>query len=87
MPGFDGMGPAGAGPMTGRKMGLCGGGMSYGRRYGRRLGRGLGAGRFAWQNYQGVTTDEKTALNNEIKALQDELETAKKRLEEIEEQK
>ena len=31
MPKFDQTGPAGAGPMTGRAMGPCGGGMGFGR--------------------------------------------------------
>ncbi|HOR57784.1 MAG TPA: DUF5320 family protein, partial [bacterium] len=32
MPRQDGTGPTGQGPMTGRGMGPCGGGMGYGRR-------------------------------------------------------
>jgi hypothetical protein len=53
MPGFDGTGPMGAGPMTGGGRGLCnpayagsgpwyGGGFGYGRGLGRGRGRGLG---------------------------------------------
>lgn len=46
MPGFDGTGPMGAGPMTGGGRGYC---SPYGRAYGRRafgggFGRGFGAG-------------------------------------------
>ncbi len=42
MPGFDGTGPAGMGPMTGWGRGLC---TAYGRRVGRRaFGPGLGWG-------------------------------------------
>ncbi|MBN1942659.1 MAG: DUF5320 domain-containing protein [Phycisphaerae bacterium] len=41
MPGFDGTGPMGQGPMTGRGLGPCGRGMAF-RRGG---GRGLGYGR------------------------------------------
>jgi len=54
MPAFDGTGPAGMGPMTGRGMGPCnpnfGGGYGYGRGMGRgfgRGGRGMGWGRMA----------------------------------------
>jgi len=48
MPGFDGTGPAGVGPMTGGARGYCrpwglGRMYGYGRRYG--LGRGYGFGR------------------------------------------
>ena len=53
MPGFDGTGPQGAGPMTGGARGLCNtratsygsqfaGGFGYGRRFG--MGRGYGSG-------------------------------------------
>lgn len=49
MPGMDGTGPAGAGPMTGRGLGACAGGRGAGRGYGpgpgRGYGRGFGAGR------------------------------------------
>ena len=56
MPGGDGTGPAGHGPMTGRAAGFCAGyqipgyanprGFGYGRKigYGRGLGRGFGRG-------------------------------------------
>lgn len=49
MPGFDGTGPRGEGPMTGGARGFCGPdserGFSYGRGYGRGFGRGRGMGR------------------------------------------
>ena len=52
MPGFDGTGPWGEGPMTGRALGVCAGGPyagGYGRGpgfgRGRGFGRGLGGGR------------------------------------------
>ena len=48
MPGFDGAGPQGYGPMTGRGLGLCnpqyGRGYGYGRGFGRGMGRGFGRG-------------------------------------------
>jgi hypothetical protein len=40
MPGFDGTGPDGLGPMTGRGMGPCGNNQGRGR--GRGMGRGMG---------------------------------------------
>ena len=43
MPGFDGSGPAGLGPMTGWGMGYCGTGRR--RPVGRGFGRGMGFGR------------------------------------------
>ena len=48
MPGLDGTGPAGAGPMTGRGLGACtgrGAGWGYGPGAGRGFGRGFGPGR------------------------------------------
>ena len=64
MPGGDGTGPAGMGPMTGRAAGYCAGygapgymnpaggrgfgGGGYGRGYGRGGGRGFGFRRFGW---------------------------------------
>jgi len=51
MPNFNGMGPNGAGPMTGRGMGPCSGesgiGPAYGR--GRGFGRGMGNGMGYWR--------------------------------------
>ena len=52
MPGGDGTGPMGRGPMTGRAAGLCAGypnpgyatNPGYGRGYGRGWGRGVGRG-------------------------------------------
>lgn len=49
MPNFDGTGPEGAGAMTGRRLGPCGGtralGPGYGRGQGFGLGRGMGYGK------------------------------------------
>ncbi|MBN2233094.1 MAG: DUF5320 family protein [Deltaproteobacteria bacterium] len=44
MPGFDGTGPAGGGPMTGGGRGYCGQGRGYGYGYGMGYGRGMGYG-------------------------------------------
>lgn len=48
MPGFDGTGPLGWGPMTGRGLGPCGRGMARGRGY--RGFYGVRGGR-AWRGY------------------------------------
>ncbi len=46
MPGRDGTGPVGAGPMTGRGLGPCSGAtVPYGAGLGQRFGRGAGCGR------------------------------------------
>ncbi|MCK4539049.1 MAG: DUF5320 domain-containing protein [Candidatus Krumholzibacteria bacterium] len=65
MPGGDGTGPSGMGPMTGRAAGYCAGnpmpgsinpvygrGLGYGRGFGRGLGRGFRGGR-SWGGYWG----------------------------------
>ena len=64
MPRFDGTGPQGAGPMTGRGLGPCRGGFRRG--FGCFLGRG-GFGRF-WS-----AKNEKEALAEEEKMLEEEL--------------
>jgi len=51
MPGQDQTGPAGIGPGTGRGMGPCGRGMTYGRGFGRGFGRGRGFGAGIYGNY------------------------------------
>lgn len=68
MPGFDRTGPRGMGPMTGRGMGYCGGGMRCG--YGRGFGRGCG-----WGYRAPITKDEeKEMLKEEIKVLEKRIE-------------
>lgn len=89
MPGFNGTGPNGAGPMTGRGMGPCAGnnvdarGFGAGRGMGRGLGRGAGrrgcgyasAGfRFGgWPAYEPTEDQKKEILNNQASFLEDEL--------------
>ena len=101
MPRFDGTGPAGMGPMTGRGMGPCnlswGGGCGFGRGMGRGVGRGRGMG---WGRVFGVTwpwnqgsyrqptaSEEKTIVQDDIAALKEELEAAEERLSQLENQK
>jgi len=67
MPRFDGSGPLGFGPMTGRGMGPCGCGMGYGRGYGRRF-------------YS--RKEESEMLEEEAKVLEEELKAVKERLSE-----
>lgn len=63
MPKFDRTGPRGTGPMTGRGLGPCGGGLRRG--FGCFLGRG-------WFNRPWLSKNEKEALNEEEKALKDQ---------------
>ncbi len=93
MPSGDGTGPNGAGPMTGRAMGYCAGFnmpgfMNFG--FGRSFGRGRG---FAWraramsipQMQPAVITEEqeKELLEEDLKALKQEMEEIQKRLKEL----
>ena len=93
MPGRDGTGPAGRGPVTGRGAGFCNGfdrksdfnrGGGFGRGFGRGGGGfGYGAGRGASMNfpYMGVqrVTDEQynTMLSDEVKCLEARIEEIK----------
>jgi len=80
MPRFDQTGPTGAGPMTGRGFGPCGLGLGWRRRYG--VGRGMGRYFGYWGDPQ--TKEEKLkALSDYKKALEEELEDAKKEEEEL----
>jgi len=79
MPGQDQTGPQGLGPMTGRGMGQCSGGMRRGF-----CGRGFGfLPKFSTQ--VALTKDEeKKILEADLKEIESEKEAIKKRLEEIE---
>jgi hypothetical protein len=86
MPLFDGTGPQGFGPQTGRGTGPCGDGYGYGRRgfgFGRRgYGRGRG---FRFWSAAPSKEDIKKDLDQYQKDLEEELEvikTEKKKLEE-----
>lgn len=73
MPGQNGSGPAGAGPMTGRGLGSCAGGQSAGKRGGR--GRGFrrnGNPRGLFRNH--VEEAEISALRDEIGSLRRQVE-------------
>ena len=80
MPGGDGTGPCGRGPMSGRGMGTCG------RGRGRGYGAGYGArGRGAWgaPRYTEEPGDEREYLENLAKGLEAELKEIQKRLKEL----
>ena len=87
MPRFNGTGPRGFGPMTGRGMGPCAPG--YG------LGRGMGLGRgYGWQDfyptypYRNMTQKEELeVLENESESLKEELEGIKERIVELKAEK
>ena len=88
MPGKDGTGPTGAGPMTGRALGLCTDteetkrGFFRGRGLGLGLGRGRGFGRrFAAR--QASPENQKTWLQEQKAVLQDRLKTIDKQLEDL----
>lgn len=94
MPGLDGTGPFGQGPMTGRGLGLCGGGarrrafaFGVGRAgipWGCGRGRVWGGGRGFWGRSRFNSVDEKSYLEDAMKDLEEELNAIRKRLEELE---
>ena len=66
MPRFNGTGPQGQGPMTGRGLGPCGGDRGY--------GRGFGYRRFYTQKEEGeILKDEQEMLEQELKAIKERL--------------
>ena len=85
MPFGDGTGPAGQGPMTGRRLGRCAGNDIpgngfFGRGLGRGWGRGFGFGRGYGYNQAPVNeASEKSWLDNVINVLKNQLENFEKR--------
>jgi hypothetical protein len=79
MPGLDKTGPRGEGPTTGRGLGPCGSGLAWRRGCG--MGRGLGR-YFGW-NWPQNKEDQKKALVDYKKALEEELEDVKKEEEDL----
>jgi len=93
MPGGDGSGPMGQGPMTGGGFGPCGGGAGYGARgggygrggggYGRGFGRGQG---FRNRRWAAAWPDQAEAAPEEpgvLQRLTDEVERLKSRIAEL----
>jgi hypothetical protein len=76
MPNRDKTGPTGQGPSTGRGFGPCGSGLGRGFGCGRGFGRGLG--RFFGWNQPQTEAEQKQALVDYRKALEEELEDVKK---------
>ncbi len=74
MPGMDGTGPLGLGPLTGRGLGPCGRGRALGRRG---FGRRFGWGAMMAQPVELTKDQERKVLQEELK----EIEREKKELE------
>ena len=80
MPRGNQTGPMGMGPMTGRGMGFCGGGLGKGRGYGRAM-----CGWF-YQKYQVMPKNEKKdLLKSEIEDLKQEIQMVEEELKVLEE--
>ena len=100
MPGGNGTGPAGMGPMTGRGLGYCanystpgytnpiaGGGFGRGMGRGGGFGRGIGRG-FGAPAYSYSSNlssqQEASMLKEQLKAMQDEVSMVNNRIKELE---
>lgn len=92
MPGRNGTGPMGTGPMTGRALGPCAGGGAW--KYGAGLGLGLGLGLacrrgfcrgLGYGLFQNQTSPEtrKQLLQQRKDALKDRLEAVERQLEDL----
>ena len=82
MPGFDGTGPRGMGPMTGRGMGPCGGGYGPGLGWGRGYGRAMCG--WGYRQYRAMPKAErKEILEQELEDLKGELEMVEAELKEL----
>lgn len=97
MPGFDGTGPRGAGPMTGGARGYCNAdravgsanmprGRGYGRGYGRGFRRGYGAGGYPppAAPYYGGTDSQPSIPRAEADSLKETLNAINERLSALE---
>ncbi len=78
MPGFNGAGPLGYGPRTGRGMGPCGAGMGWRRGWGRGIGRFFGLRRYSSEEEKEILSEQENYLKEELKAVQDRLEGLEK---------
>lgn len=74
MPGFNGSGPIGTGPATGRGFGPCGLGLGWRQRF----SPGRGMGRYFGWNWPQTKEEQKKALTDYRQALEEELEDVKK---------
>lgn len=95
MPFFDGTGPLGYGPMTGRGLGPCGYGLRRSWGYGRGLGYGRGFGRRSYNPWlddrylyrEPSQKEEAEMLKEDAEILTEELEAIKAKLKELKETK
>ena len=74
MPGEDGTGPLGEGPMTGRGLGPCGRGLAKRKGLGRGLGRGFGFAtresiELSKEEQKKILEEEKAAIEKKISEL------------------
>lgn len=74
MPKFDGTGPAGMGPKTGRGLGPCAGGM---RQCWNCWGRGFGRRFISPKNELAALEEEAKMLEEELKAIREEMNALK----------
>lgn len=93
MPGGDQRGPAGAGPMTGRRMGQCAGNFTPGRQsgcgrgFGRGFGRGAGRGRGGFAQYDPATSfPQPEVLREQVEILRQQLKSMEQQLAALDEQ-
>lgn len=99
MPGYDGTGPNGSGPMTGRSLGRCGGnaagnsfagagrgGFPRGCGRGRAFGGGRGQGA-RWFAQSPDSADESSYLKREAEALKSRLSDLNERIAELEQER
>ncbi len=86
MPGMDGTGPVGLGPMTGRGLGPCGRGLMLGLGRGFCFGRGFG---WRWMQNSGFAdvslskAEQKKILQEELKALEEEKKAIEQKIKEL----
>ncbi len=80
MPGLNGTGPMGAGPMTGRGMGYCNKANANAGFYGRRMGRGFGFRRFynaspemTPEQTKDILTQQKSFLERELASIDEQI--------------
>lgn len=83
MPKYDGTGPMGMGPRTGRGFGPCGLGLGWRKKF----GKGRGMGRYFGWNQPQTPKDQLEALADYKKALEEELEDVNKEKKELSEEK
>jgi len=86
MPGMNGTGPQGTGPMTGRRMGRCASAAGVAPQYGRGMGKGFGHGRgmgigrsygvqeLTPEQHKEMLAEQKAFLEKELAGINDQIE-------------